>query len=287
MKRKFGWFDILNTIFLVLLCIVIIGPFMLVVLQSLMTKSEIVLKGFTFFPKQLTLAAYDYLFATNTMLINGYKISIFITIMGTVLSLFFTSTYAYVISKNYMPYKNILTLLAFITMLFSGGLVPTYILIVGLKLTNSVWSLILPVLISPWYMFIMRNFFMNIPSDIEEAAVIDGANDIRIWAQIVLPLSLPAIATIGLFYAVSIWNSWVTASIYITDINKQPLQLILRRMITEGTLEEQFGDESFQFVISQNIKAAAIMITSIPIIMVYPFIQKYFVKGVLVGAVKG
>jgi putative aldouronate transport system permease protein len=142
-------------------------------------------------------------------------------------------------------------------------------------------------MISPWNMFIMRNFFMNIPSELEEAATIDGANDMRIWAQIVIPLSMPAIATIGLFYAVGIWNSWVPASIYITDINKWPLQLILRRMVTEGTLEEQYGDEIFQFIIAQNVKSAAIMITSIPILLVYPFIQKYFVKGVLVGSVKG
>jgi ABC-type glycerol-3-phosphate transport system permease component len=287
MKRKFGWFDLFNTIFLVLLCIIIVGPFILVGLQSVMTKNEIVLKGFTFFPKEFTLSAYKYLFTTDTKLINGFKISIFITVMGTALSLFFTSTYAYVISKKYMPYKNILTLFAFITMLFSGGLVPAYILVVGLNLLNSVWSLILPIMISPWNMFIMRNFFMNIPSELEEAATIDGANDMRIWAQIVIPLSMPAIATIGLFYAVGIWNSWVPASIYITDINKWPLQLILRRMVTEGTLEEQYGDEIFQFIIAQNVKSAAIMITSIPILLVYPFIQKYFVKGVLVGSVKG
>lgn len=290
MKKKNNWFDYLNIVFMILLSCCILFPFWILISQSLMTKQELALTGYAMIPKEITFAAYEYLLKTNTFLLRGFQVSLFITVAGTALCLFFTSTYAYALSKKHLPYRKTFTFIAFFTMLFSGGLVPTYMLIVGLKLINSVWALILPSLISPWYLFIMRNFFMAIPNEVEESAVIDGANDMMIWARIVIPLSLPAIATIGLFYAVAYWNSWVPASIYISDSEKWPLQMILRQLINSALLENQTGASELteqKMTDSISIQAAAVMIASIPIMLVYPFVQKYFVKGVMVGSIKG
>ena len=290
MKKKNNWFDRINIVFMLLLSCSILFPFWILISQSLMTKQEIALTGYSLIPQKITFAAYEYLLKTNTFLLNGFQISLFVVVVGTALCLFFTSTYAYALSKKYLPYRKVFTLIAFFTMLFSGGLIPTYMLIVGLKLINSVWALILPSLISPWYLFIMRNFFMGIPDEVEESAVIDGANDVMIWARIILPLSMPAIATIGLFYAVAYWNSWVEASIYISDSGKWPLQMILRQLINSALLKDQAGASELteqKLTDSASIQSAAVMIASVPIMLVYPFIQKYFVKGVMVGSIKG
>ena len=176
-------------------------------------------------------------------------------------------------------------------MLFSGGLIPTFILVKGLGLIDSRWSMVLPCLVNTWNLLIMRNFFYAIPKSLEEAAVIDGANDVQILTKVVLPLSKASIATIGLFYAVSHWNAWFDAMLYINKTPLLPMQNILRNIITAASSIGDLGAEAYNSLDvvppSQSIRAATIVITTLPILVVYPFVQKYFVKGVMVGSVKG
>lgn len=211
--------------------------------------------------------------------------------MGTVLNLAVTISLAYGLSKDNLKGKTVITGFVFFTMLFSGGLIPTFILVKGLGLIDSRWSMVLPCLVNTWNLLIMRNFFYAIPKSLEEAAVIDGANDVQILTKVVLPLSKASIATIGLFYAVSHWNAWFDAMLYINKTPLLPMQNILRNIITAASSIGDLGAEAYNSLDvvppSQSIRAATIVITTLPILVVYPFVQKYFVKGVMVGSVKG
>lgn len=202
-----------------------------------------------------------------------------------------TISLAYGLSKDNLKGKTVITGFVFFTMLFSGGLIPTFILVKGLGLIDSRWAMVLPCLVNTWNLLIMRNFFYAIPKSLEEAAVIDGANDIQILTKVVLPLSKASIATIGLFYAVSHWNAWFDAMLYINKTPLLPMQNILRNIITAASSIGDLGAEAYNSLDvvppSQSIRAATIVITTLPILVVYPFVQKYFVKGVMVGSVKG
>ena len=197
--------------------------------------------------------------------------------------------YAYALSKRYLPNRNFWTTILIITMFFSGGMVPEFLLIRSLGLRNTIWALVLPGAISAYNITIMRNFLMSLPDSLEESARIDGANDIQILYKIIFPLSLPILATVALWTAVGHWNAWFDSMIYITKPEKQVLQVTLRRIVLEGTnqLVTMYGEEVNQKQTSETIKAAVTMVTTLPILMVYPFIQKYFVKGVMIGSVKG
>jgi putative aldouronate transport system permease protein len=212
-------------------------------------------------------------------------------LVGTLLNLAFTATFAYALSKRDLPGRTFLTVYVFITMIFSGGLIPTFVLVDTLRLMNSVWALIIPALMNPWWMLIMRNFFMAIPPEIEEAAIVDGATPPVILWKVILPLSLPSLATIGLFYAVWHWNEWFSAAIYLRDMTKYPIQLILRSVLYMGQGsyrgELQMIMEASVLPPAQTLKSAMIIVSTMPILAVYPFIQGYFVKGVMVGSVKG
>lgn len=288
--KKTEVFDIINYVILILACLLFILPFVIVVSQSLMNSDDIIKSGYILFPKTVTLTAYKYLLFENSSMARGFVNSVIITIFGTLSNLLVTSMFSYGLSKRRMPFRTSLTTMVFITMIFSGGLIPNYILISALGLKNSFLALTLPVLINTWNMLILRNFFSQIPDSLEESASLDGANDIVIFTRIILPLSKASIATIGLFYAVAHWNSWFSASIYITNQKKWPMQLLLREMLTALNAVNAGGasfDEMAGILPKESVKAAAIVITSIPIILVYPFLQKYFVKGVMVGSVKG
>jgi putative aldouronate transport system permease protein len=212
------------------------------------------------------------------------------TVLGTALSLTFTIFAAYALSKRYFPHRTFWTAFIVFTMFFSGGLIPSYLLVKSLGLINSMWALVLPGLISAFSLIIARNFFMALPESLEESARIDGANDIRILFSIIVPISMPIIATLTLWMAVQHWNAWFDSLIYMTDSHKQVLQVVMRRIVLQGTKDmmdvNNFDDRSL-VANPEMIKAATIMVTVMPIIMFYPFLQKYFVKGVLVGSLKG
>src|SRR5690606_5720567 len=186
--------------------------------------------------------------------------------------------------------RTVGTWIVTITLFFSGGLIPLYLLVLNLGMMNTVWAIVLPSAITPWYVFLMRTYFMGIPNDIYDAAAVDGANEMRIFWQIAMPLAKPILATLLLFYAVGRWNEFFDPLIYLNDQNKFPLQLVLRNLLLEGTYDQsgqQLGAGSDFAVVAKTLKYAAIMISTLPILMVYPFVQRYFVKGVMIGSLKG
>jgi putative aldouronate transport system permease protein len=243
-------------------------------------------------PSDITLEAYRK-FLTMDFVFTGYMNTVFRTVVGTFSSLFVMAFAAYALSKKYLPHVKFYTTLFIITIFFSGGLIPTYLLIRNLHLIDNIWVLVLGPLVNAFYLLILRNFFMSIPVELEESARIDGAGDIRIFFTIIMPMSLPALATIGLWQAVGHWNSWFDSLIYITSIDKQVISVHIRRLVIEqnAAMNEMLTGLTTQqakdMPTPETMRAAAIMVTILPILCVYPFIQKYFVQGVMVGAVKG
>lgn len=288
-KRKFEVFDIINIIILTLVSAVILLPIMTIISQSLMSNQDIMKYGYTLLPKNISWESYKYLLLKNSAMRHGFLVSVGITVVGTFSSLLVTSMYAYGISKKDLPFRGFFTVCVLITMIFSGGLIPRYIVVTSLGLKNNYLSLIIPVLMVAWNTLILRNFFQAIPGELFEAARIDGADEMTLFFKVALPLSKSAIATIGLFYAVKYWNAWFDASIFLSDKSKWPMQLLLKEIMNSLQIAASSGavDSIAATLPTESIKAAAIVITALPIVLVYPFIQKYFVRGVMVGSVKG
>lgn len=288
-EKAFQWF---NYIFLTILTLVFLVPFLVVFSTSFVTEQEVARRGaFILIPQDFSLTAYKMLLSQGSTLINSYKITLFRVVVGTALNLFFTSTLAYGLSKKKLPGRNFFITLIFITMMFGGGLIPNFMLIKALGLYNEVWVMVIPGLISAWNMILMKNFFIQIPESLEESAMLDGANPFRILISIILPLSMPIMATIGLFYAVGHWNAWFDASIYINDSKKLPVQVFMRNIVLAMSHKELDGTVLNEAAgvrpTAETIKSAVIIISTLPILCVYPFIQKYFVKGMMVGSIKG
>lgn len=246
----------------------------------------------TIFPQEFTLQAYQMIWEARTVP-RAFKNSVIYTIVGTVINLLLTTTFAYPLSRKRLALKKFYIWLIVIPMYFSGGLIPMFLLVKNLGLYNTMWALILPGAISTTNLLIMRTFFQNIPSELEESAYLDGASEIYIYWKIILPLSKAALATIGLYYAVGHWNSWFSALIYLSDSNKYPLQLVLRQIVlmTQSLQEAaQSGDLSaineLGVVNVKGVKYATLFVSMLPMLIVYPFIQKYFVKGVMIGSLK-
>jgi putative aldouronate transport system permease protein len=275
--------------FMILVCFAFVYPFLYLLSSSLSSTSII---NANLIPGNPTLNAYRRVFS-NSHIWNGFKNTIFRVILGTSLTMFFTITTAYPLAKRYFPNRAFWTGLLVFTMFFSGGLIPSYILVRSLGMYNTIWALVLPGLISTYNMIIMRNFFMSIPSELEESARIDGAGEFRILFRIVVPVSGPILATVALWTIVGHWNAWFDSMIYITTANRQVLQHILRQIVLEGTMQViEMNNYAATIDASANVstdavKAATIMVATIPILLVYPFLQKYFVKGVMVGSLKG
>jgi putative aldouronate transport system permease protein len=291
-KKSISGFNIINYTILFLAAASIVIPFIFLINQSIMTVQDVSRYGFVLLPRNITLQAYNYIIFETPVIIDGFKNSAFLVIVGTTLSLLCTFLTSYVLSKNYLPYKNVLIWIVFIPMLFSGGLIPLYLVVTWIGLMGSIWAVIFSGLINSWYVFLMRNFFSEIPDSLEESARMDGAHDMRILFQIYLPLSLPAIATIGLFYAVGLWNSWFYPGIFLRTKTQWPLQVVLRELVytldmASMGMKQGVGDEMLKFVPKEGMKSAAIVVSALPIIIIYPFVQKYFVKGLLIGAIKG
>jgi len=285
-------FEIFNYIFLTIVALCFLIPFLAVLSTSFIGFEEWARRGsFVLIPEKIDLSAYRMLLGRKSIVFNAYKVTLFRVFVGTFLNLLFTSTAAYALARRNLPGRTLLTLIVFIPMVFSGGLIPTFLLVDNLGLVNSLWALIIPGLVNPWWLLIMRNFFMAIPYELEEAAIMDGASPPLILWKVILPLSLPSIATIGLFYAVAHWNAWFDAAIYLKDQAKYPIQLVLRAILYvaqasyRGELQQMIEMEVMPP--AQTLKSAMIIVCTVPILVAYPFIQKYFVKGALIGAVKG
>lgn len=287
------WFRILNAIFLILLALLFLIPFWLVTTASLMPEEDIMAKGFTLWPSRLTTAAYEYLFTSSDQFIDAFKVTSLLTLVGTANTLFWTSMGAYVLSRRYLPYRNGLTMFVFITMLFNGGLIPWYLVVKSLGMVNTFFALFVPATINAWNMLIIRNFFMGLPDSLEESAKLDGANDFQVYFRIILPLSLPILATMIIYIAVGYWNEWYSALIFITDRSLYTLQLLLRQILSTTTLAvtarggRKQVTTSAGLTPSESLKMAAVMVSTVPILVIYPFLQRYFVKGLIIGSVKG
>ena len=284
-------FDVFNYIFLTLVAFTTIAPFIYIIGASFATEYELAQRPLLIIPHDISFNAYEYIFSTNKIL-SGFQNSIFITVAGTLINLFFTVTMAYAISKTRLRGRNFVLNMVIFSMFFGGGMIPSYIVTANLlNLKDTYWSVLLPGAISAYNMMIVKNFFQGIPQELEESASIDGCTDIGVLWKIVLPLSLPILATFGLFYAVGHWNSYFGAMIYMSGArDKWPLQVILREIIIMSTMSAgdlALMDPNFEEPPAQSIKMAVIVVSTVPIMCVYPFLQKYFVKGVMVGALKG
>lgn len=294
MKKKFSLSNIVLYAIFVLLAICCIYPLLVVIGVSFTGESEISQYGFKVIPKAISLDAYKYIFASKGTISRAYGVTIFVTVVGMLLSTFVVAMYAYPLSRRDFKYRKIFTFIAFFTMLFNGGTVAGYMVTTGvLHLKNSIWVLILPYVMNAWHVIVMRSFYsMSIPSAIIEAAKIDGANEYKIYFGLILPLSLPGLATIALFATLTYWNDWWLPILYITEPAKYNLQYLLQQMISNiQNLSENsatMGGASAELanIPKESARMALCIIATGPILIVYPFFQKYFIQGLTVGSVK-
>ena len=274
-----------------LFALICLFPFALMVTSSFMNESEILTEGFKLIPNEWSISAYQFLFRSPKKLIDAYQVTITTALIGTTMGLFFMSMAGYVLCRKDFLFRNQISFFIYFTTLFSGGLIPSYLLMVnGLHLKDSIWAMILPAIMSPWSIFLMRNFMKAVPESLYESASIDGAGDFRIYWQIFLPLAKPALATVGLFLVLGYWNQWYNAMLYIESTDKYPLQYFLQRIINQANISlliQQGLTINVQDLPSESIKMATAVVATGPIVLVYPFVQKYFVSGLTVGAVKG
>ena len=276
----------------VLLCIIMVFPLWNVTVTSFATKGEILNNPLMLFPSRPTLGNYRYLLMDGSI-VRAYGITLFTTVVGTLLSMSFTLMLAYGLSKRDLPGGKILHKILLVSMFIDTGLIPFYMMVRNLGLTNTVWSSIIPSLISLWNYLVIRSFFRQFPKDLEEAAMIDGASYGTLFVRIVLPLSLPVIATFTLYYAVDYWNTWYNCMLFNNKVELQTLQLYVYRFVTRANIEYNSTASAFKQtegaggMNQEGIKAACCTAAVIPILVVYPFLQKYFAKGIMLGAIKG
>ena len=278
-------FEAVNLLLLILLGITTLYPFWDCLVVSMSSLKSYLSTSIHLWPSEWSFEGYAYILG-NESLWTSYANSIFITVAGTLINMLITIMAAYVLSKQELKGHRILMFLAVFTMMFTGGIIPTYIVIKDLGLMNSLWSMILPSAINTYNLIILRNFFADLPTELEEAALLDGCTEVGVLFRIMLPISKPAVTTVALFYAVDHWNDFFSAIMYINSREKWPLQLFLRSMLFESDAAYSSGGESL-FLLGQPMKMAAVMLAIIPIMCAYPFFQKYFTKGILTGAVKG
>lgn len=286
--HKISWFSVLNTILLLLIAFIMLYPFWYVLMGSFMTTNESIRSSFNFYVKEPTLEAYRTFFSSVNFGQHFFA-SIYASVVGMLVSLACTTLAAYALSRKGLPGSGIIMRFVLVAMLFNGGLIPTYIVVRSVGLINKLESLYIPGLVNLFYMIIMRTYFRSLPGELMDAARIDGASEWKILLKIVLPISMPILATIALFYLVDRWNDLMSGIIYINDVNKQPLQAMLYRIINNQVAMNSRPVGSSQTsmnVTSETAGYAATVITMITILCVYPFLQKYFVHGMMVGSVK-
>lgn len=284
-------FQVVNVIFLVLILAIVLYP-LIFVLSASVSEPEFLLKGEVWLlPKGLTLDSYRRVFK-NQDILRGYANTIKYTVIGTTINVLMTIAAAYPLSRKDFYGRNVITGMLVFTMFFSGGLIPRFLLVRDLGLYNSMWALILPGAVSVWNITIMRTFFQtSVPYEIQEAAMIDGCSNLKILTNIVLPLSMPIITVMVMFYSVGHWNAYFNALIYLTERAKYPLQVILREILIQDNMGEMasFVDEGIirQMMLAEGLKYAVVVVANIPVLMIYPIIQKHFTKGMMVGGLKG
>ena len=282
-------FTIINTLLMIFLMIITLYPFLYVLFASLSDPNEFIAhSGTLLYPLSPNLDSY-WAVLNNPNILIGYKNTILIVVVGTGINLLMTCVGAYFLSRTGPMLKKPIMILITVTMFVDGGMIPNYLLVRDLGMYDTLWALIIPGAISTYNMIIMRTMFQSIPASLEESARIDGAGEWTILFKLILPLSIPTIAVIGLFYAVGHWNSWFSANIYLRDKNKFPLQLILRDIVVESEVDDMTIGAAFgnSYAMSFTIKYATVIVATVPILVLYPWIQKYFVKGVMIGSLKG
>lgn len=294
-RQKLQAFDVINVILMLIVGVITLYPFLNTIAIALNDGKDAMLGGITIWPRKFI---WDNLMVilNNEKIYNGFAITVARTIIGTVLGLIVTSMFSYALSKPNLVFQKLYMTLAVITMYFSGGTIPTYILMQNLHLTNNFWVYILPALISTWNVILMLTFFRGLPKELEESARIDGARDFTIFFKVIIPISKPILAVIALYLAVGQWNNWYDAYLYVTEQELKPLQYVLIDIINSSKVTEMLPETasgvannlvSMQSITSKSLTAATMLVTIGPIIFIYPFIQKYFVKGVMIGSIKG
>ncbi|SMF83142.1 carbohydrate ABC transporter membrane protein 2, CUT1 family (TC 3.A.1.1.-) [Paenibacillus uliginis N3/975] len=284
-------FDIINLLLLGSVLIIVLYPLVFVAVASISDPAAVVNGEVWLIPKDITFAGYEKVFS-NKEILRGYMNTIIYTVVGTIVNIIMTILAAYPLSRKDLRGRNLITAMFVFTMFFSGGLIPTYLIVKQLGMVNTMWALIIPNAVAIWNIIIMRTFFQqSIPIEVQESAQIDGCNNIKILLKIVLPLSLPVLAVMTLFYSVTHWNSFFNALIYLTEREKYPLQLILREILIQSNMQDmiQTSEESLAKSVmeAESIKYAVVIIANLPVLMLYPFLQRYFVKGMVIGAIKG
>lgn len=279
--------DAINTVILIICSFITLYPMFLVAISSISGGAYVARGEVTFWPKGITFSSYKVLMHDRYFSVSMFN-TLYYTLLYTAVSLFMSVLCAYPLSIKTFSGRKVIMKLVTITMFLSGGMIPSYLVVKSLGLLDSVWALILPGAISTYNMVVIRSFFEGIPGELRESAFIDGANDIVMLFKITIPLSLPVLATMTLFYATGMWNSYFSALLYISEKSRYPVQLILRNMLIEDQMSEEYASIASDIdIVPLTLKYASIMISTLPILLVYPFVQKYFVKGALVGSLKG
>ncbi|MEV1084245.1 carbohydrate ABC transporter permease [Streptomyces sp. NPDC050211] len=286
-SRSYRVFQGVNGFILTVVVVVTLYPFVNIIARSFSSEQRIRAGEVTLWPEGFNLTTYKIVFQ-DAMFWRNYGNTVLYTVVATAIAMILTTCYAYVLSKKHLKGRGLLVGVAVFTMFFTGGLIPNYVLITSLGLKNSIWAIALPNAISVFNLLVMKAFFESLPTDLEEAAQIDGLSTYGILLRIVLPLSKAVVATMVLFYSVSFWNSWFSAFLYLDKSELMPVTVYLRNLIAGATTGGNAGAADAQLSqVGANIQAVTIVLTSLPILCVYPFVQRYFVSGVMLGAVKG
>ena len=295
MVEKNKMLQLFANLFMCILCVLCILPFMLLFASSLTNERTLIQDGYRFFTTKIDFAAYKYIFVDTDSILRGYGVSVLVTVVGTVTNLVITTLFAYPLSMKELPGRRFLSFFLFFTMLFNGGLIPTYIMWTQFfKIKNTIWALLIPnLLMGAFYVIMLRTYFTSsIPGETIDAARIDGASEVRILGKIVLPMSKPILSTLALFVGLNYWNDWVNGMYYINDDKYYSIQLLLNRMLLDtqflmSNANNKYGNIDTSQLPSTGIKMAIAVMGVLPVLIVYPFLQKYLVKGITIGAVKG
>lgn len=293
-SRGDRWFEWINGAILTMITIAVLYPLVFIISASISDPILVNNGRVWLWPEGIQFKGYERIFAYSPIW-TGYRNTIFYTLLGTLINLFVTLTCAYALSRKDLVGRNGFMFLFVLTMFFSGGLIPTFLVVKSLGMVNTIWAMVIPNAAAMWNIIITRTFFqMNIPDELQEAAMIDGCSNMRLFASIVLPLSKPIIAAMGLFYAVGHWNAFFNGLIYLSDRELYPLQIVLRQILVLNQVSDMLTmttDEMEalveQMYMSEIMKYGLIIVSTLPVLIVYPFLQKYFVKGMLIGSLKG